>query len=125
MSAVSLSLWRRRYGARGAGSKDEAGRGTSIPVEVHVVGPIAGEVPRYVLVSPAGVRMEVAERFKIEEVRSLLMGNSQTTIDSLARSARSVGVWFVARARNASFLRRLAENIRSNHRKCGVMKPIR
>ncbi len=64
VSAVSLSLWRRRYGARGAGSKDEAGRGTSIPVEVHGVGLIAGEVSRYVLVSPAGVRMEVAQRFK-------------------------------------------------------------
>ena len=71
VSAVSLSLWRRRYGARGAGSKDEAGRGTWIPVEVDAVGPIVGEVPRYVLVSPAGVRMEVAERFKIEEVRAL------------------------------------------------------
>ncbi len=28
VSVVSLALWRRRYGARGAGSKDEAGRGT-------------------------------------------------------------------------------------------------
>ena len=71
VSAVSLALWRRRYGARGAGSKDEAGRGTWIPVEVHGVGPGVSEVPRYVLVSPAGVRMEVAERFKIEEVRAL------------------------------------------------------
>ena len=71
VSAVSLALWRRRYGARGAGSKDEVGRGTWIPVEVHGVGPAVGEVPRYVLVSPAGVRMEVAERFKIEEVRAL------------------------------------------------------
>jgi hypothetical protein len=38
---------------------------------VDAVGPIVGEVPRYVLVSPAGVRMEVAEGFKIEEVRAL------------------------------------------------------
>jgi transposase-like protein len=71
VSAVSLSLWRWRYGARGAGSKDEAGRGAWILVEVHGVGPGVSEVPRYVLVSPAGVRMEVSERFKIEEVRAI------------------------------------------------------
>ena len=38
---------------------------------MHGVGLGVSEVPRYVLVSPAGVRMEVAERFKIEEVREL------------------------------------------------------
>jgi hypothetical protein len=52
VSAGSLALWRRRYGARNAGSKDEAVRGTWIPVEEQGVGPDVGEMPRYVLVSP-------------------------------------------------------------------------
>ncbi len=62
MSAGSLSLWRRRYGERGPASKDKAAQGTWILVEVAAVDPKVGEVPRYVLMSPAGVRMEIAER---------------------------------------------------------------
>jgi hypothetical protein len=56
VGAVSLALWRRRYGARSADSKDEAGRGPWIPVEVHGVGPGVSEVPRHWLVSPDGSR---------------------------------------------------------------------
>jgi transposase-like protein len=59
VSEGSLAPWRRRCGERGRGSKDEAGRGTWIPVEVEAFGPDVVEGPRYVLVSPAGARMEV------------------------------------------------------------------
>jgi hypothetical protein len=71
VSAGSLALRRRRFNARGAGSKDLTFRVTCITVKVDAGGPGVGKVRSYVLMRPAGVRMEVAERFKIEKVRAL------------------------------------------------------
>lgn len=71
VSAGSLGLWRRRYRAAAESLKDESGRGSWLPVVLEPVGPGAGEVQRYVLESTAGARMEVPERFNIDEVRAL------------------------------------------------------
>jgi len=71
VSAGSLALWRRRYDVTAEGSKDEAGRGTWLPVVLDADSAGAGEVQRYVLESPAGVRMEIPEQFDIDEVRAL------------------------------------------------------
>lgn len=71
VSAGSLALWRRRYGAPAAGSKDETSGGSWLPVALEPFGPGACEAQRYVLESTSGVRMEVPERFNIDEVRAL------------------------------------------------------
>jgi len=71
VSAGSLALWRRRYRAAGVSSKDESDRGSWLPVVLEPVGSGACEVRRYVLESTAGARMEVPERFNIDEVRAL------------------------------------------------------
>ena len=71
VSVGSLAEWRRRYRAAGEGTKEGAIRGSWLPVVLETVSTGPSEMHGYVLENAAGSRMEVPERFNIDEVRAL------------------------------------------------------
>ena len=71
VSAGSLSLWRRRYGAVAKGSNEDAGGRAWLPVVLEAAGRGGGEAERYVLESATGARIKVPGNFDMVEVRRL------------------------------------------------------